>query len=447
MRKPASIAILAFVLLLPLFCFAASLSDLPPVAQQKIVAAVASHSARHPQAHAWAQFAELTPSDSAKNDWFGISIAISGTTVVVGDFDPNIEQFGEVDVFVRPASGWSNMTQTARLTSSDSGQGFGTSVAIDGKIIVVGAANTSNFNSPQQAGPGAAYVFLKPAGGWAGNLTENAKLTASDGQDGDAFGNSVSISGNTIAVGAFFVSNFSGKAYVFVKPSVAGWSGNISQNAELSASDSNGILDYFGSSIAVSGNTILVGSFGHNNFQGAGYIFVEPAGGWVNMTQTAELTASNGQGGDQLGFSSAINGTTVAVGAPGGFGGYGVVYVFVEPPSGWITTSNFTAELGAPDATQGDSFGQSVGVGANGIAIAVGAPSQTINGNYGQGAAYAYVRPPNGWISTRVAYAEATASDGAANDGMGVSIAIWGATVVAGAPKSNAPGAAYVFGQ
>src|ERR1700741_4400209 len=117
------------------------------------------------------QLAELTPSTRATNDWFGISIAVSGNTVVVGDFDANIETYGAVYVYVKPASGWTNMTQVAKLTSSDNGEGFGTSVAINGNTIVVGAANTSNFNAsssgPPASSPGAAYVFVKPVSGWA----------------------------------------------------------------------------------------------------------------------------------------------------------------------------------------------------------------------------------------------------------------------------------------
>ncbi|MGO9648850.1 MAG: hypothetical protein ACLPOO_12425 [Terriglobales bacterium] len=387
----------------------------------------------------WQQLAELTPSIRAKSDWFGISIAMSGNTVVVGDFDANIESYGTVDVFVKPASGWTNMTQTATLTSSDNGVGFGTSVAISGNIIVVGAANTSNFNK-QQSSPGAVYVFVKPASGWT-NMTETAKLTASDGVDGDAFGNSVSISGTTIAVGAFFVNNFSGRVYVFTCSS-----NGCTQAAELSASDSDGILDYLGCSVAISGNTIVAGSYGHNNFEGSAYVYMEPAGGWADMTETAELSTSNGTN-DNFGFAVAISAGTVVAGAPIAFNFYGAAYVFVEPPSGWVTTSTFTAGLGAPDAAQDDSFGQSVAINENGKVIVVGAPGANIGANLEQGAAYAYLLPKTGWRNTRHAYAEMTASDGATADTMGAAVGISGATVVAGAPKSSSPGAAYVFGR
>ncbi|MFZ0286586.1 MAG: FG-GAP repeat protein [Terriglobales bacterium] len=387
----------------------------------------------------WTQLAELTPTNRSKNDWFGISIAMSGNTVVVGDFDPNIEDFGTVDVFAKPEGGWSNMTQTATLTSSDNGIGFGTSVAISGDVIVVGAADTSNFR--KQSSPGAAYVFVKPAGGWT-NMTESLKLTASDGLSGDAFGNSVAINSNTIAVGAFFVNNFSGRAYVFTCSK-----GACIQAAELSASDSNGILDYLGCSVAISGNTVVAGSYGHNNFQGATYVFEKPAGGWTDMTETAELTTSNGQASDDFGFTVAINNGTVVAGAPGAFSYYGAAYIFVEPPTGWATTSNFTAGLGAPGDVQYYSFAQAVAISENAAGIVVGAPAANVGSNLEQGAVYAYAQPKSGWTTTRHPYAEATASDGASADLMGSSVAISGNVAVAGAPKSSSPGAAYVFGR
>ena len=439
---------LLFILTVCANAFASTTADLwnslPRSAQATIAAAIA----RDNTSGNWVQLAELTPSERQNQDWFGISIAISGNTVVVGAFDSNIEQFGSAYVFVKPASGWTNMTQTAKLTSSDNGEGFGTSVAISGNTIVVGAANPSNFARPA-AEPGAAYVFVEPAGGWA-DATESAKLTASDGMDGDAFGNSVAISGNTIAVGAIFANdsqgdNFAGKAYVFVKPG-GGWSGNLNQTAELTATDS-GLLSYMGCSVAVSGNTVVAGSYGQNNFQGSAYVFVEPAGGWANMTQTAELTAANGQASDFFGFAVSISGNTIVAGAPNGARTYGTAYIYVEPTDGWTTTSTFTAQLGAPDAMQGQGFGQSVAIADKGIGIAIGAPNATIGSNAGQGATYAYIRPKAGWKTTRHAYAEAVASDGDAFDGLGVSIALDGKTVVAGAVKSNKPGEAYVFGQ
>ena len=364
--------------------------------------------------------------------------------MVVGDFDANIETYGAVYVYVKPASGWANMTQVAKLTSSDNGEGFGTSVAINQNVIVVGAANTSNFDR-QSAGPGAAYVFVKPASGWT-DATETAKLTASDGQPGDAFGDAVSISGPTIAVGAFFApdssgNSFAGKAYVFVRPS-NGWSGNLNETAKLTASDSQ-LLNYMGASIAVSGNTVVAGSFGHNNFQGTAYVFVAPSGVWTSTTQTAELTASDGRGSDDFGFSSSISGNTVLVGAVNALAGRGAAYIFVKPSSGW-TNMTQTAELRAPGAVPGDGFGQSAAISGN-LAV-VGAPGTTVGSNQFQGAAYVYAKPSGGWTNSSKG-SELTAADGAAFDNLGVSSSISASTAVAGAPKSSTPGSAYVFGK
>lgn len=389
------------------------------------------------------QIAELTPSMRATNDWFGNAIAVSGNTVVVADFDPNIENFGAVYIYVKPVGGWANMTEVAKLTSSDNGEGFGVSVAISGNTIVVGAANTSNFDAPA-AGPGAAYIFVRPVGGWV-NMTETAKLTASDGLPGDAFGDSVSITGNTVAVGAFFAvdshgNGFAGKAYVFVRPS-PGWSGNLNQTAELTVSDSQ-LLNYLGASIATNGNTVVAGAYGHNNFQGTAYVFARPAGGWVNATQTAELTASDGRGSDDFGFSSAISGNTIVEGAVNARGSKGVAYIFVEPVSGWTSTTQ-TAELQAPNAAQFDGFGQSAAISGN--AVVVGAPGATVGANQLQGALYVFIKPVTGWVNSSRGM-QLIASDGAANDNFGVSAAISGSTVVGGAPKSTTPGEAYVYG-
>jgi hypothetical protein len=387
------------------------------------------------------QVAELTPSTRANNDWFGVSVGVSGNTVVVGAFDSNIEQTGTAYVFVKPATGWTNMTETATLTPSDAGAGFGTSVAISGNTIVVGAANASNLDRQQSSGPGAAYVFVKPASGWV-NMTETAKLTASDGASGDAFGNSVSISGNMIAVGAIFAHNFAGQAYVFVEPA-GGWSGNLTQTAELTASDS-AILNYMGASVSISGNTVVVGANGHNNFQGSAYVFVQPSGGWINMTETAELTASDGKASDGFGFSVGISGDTAVIGAPSSHNFQGTAYVFVKPATGWVTTSTFNAELGVPHAVQSGGFAQSVSISGN--AVAIGSPGTTVGTNSNQGAVFLFVKPASGWVSTSKPNAELIASDGGANDDLGVSVGITGSTIVGGATKSDKPGEAYVFG-
>ena len=390
--------------------------------------------------NAWTQRAELTPTNRLSQDWFGISTATTGNTVVVGAFDANVEKTGAAYVYVKPSSGWGNMTQTATLMPSDGGEGFGTSVAINGNTIIVGAANASNLDPHrrQTQGPGAAYIFVRPASGWT-NMTETAKLTASDGVGGDAFGYGVSISGNTAAVGALFAHGGAGAAYVFVKPA-SGWS-RMTQTAELAASDSS-TFDNMGS-IAISGNTVVTGAYGHNNFMGAAYVFVKPSKGWKNMTQRAELKSTKAN--QIYGFSVATDGATVIVGAVGANQGIGAAFIFVKPANGWRSTSKYTAKLTA-SSSSGVS-GLSQGISISGKTIVLGAPGTTVGSNSGQGAVLVYLEPTTGWKTTSKSAAELTASDGAANDNLGVSAAVSGSTVIGGATKSGPPGEAYVFGK
>lgn len=425
-RMTYTLSMLLF--LTPLLCFAASAQ-------------------RTAGKNAWAQLAELTPTNRVNQDWFGVSVAVSGNTVVVGAFDANIEKTGTAYVFVKPSSGWGNMTQTATLTPSDGGEGFGTSVAISGNTIIVGAANASNqypqtqypqYFAPQTQGPGAAYIFVKPASGWR-DMTETAKLTASDGAGGDAFGYNVSISGNTAAVGALFAHGGAGAVYVFVKPA-KGWS-KMTQTAELTASDSS-TFDNMGS-VAISGSTVVTGAYGHNNFTGAAYVFVKPSTGWKDMTQTAEF--SNAKANEIYGFSVITDGKTAIVGAVGAQQGIGAAYVYVKPQHGWKNTSKFTAKLTASSSSQVSGLSQ--GISISGKTIVLGAPGTTVGSNSGQGAVLVYLRPKTGWKTTSKFAAELTASDGAATDNLGVSAAVNGSTIVGGATKSGPPGEAYVFGK
>jgi hypothetical protein len=190
------------------------------------------------------------------------------------------------------------------LTASNGlkGDGFGYSVAIDGNTVVVGA-----YAAPHNGGnrgPGVAYVFVKPPSGWK-NMTQTAELTASDGQNGDYFGGSVGISGNTIVVGAPEATvngnPYEGAAYVFVE-AAGGWS-NMAETAKLTASDGSP-YGLFGHSVALSDDTVVVGtpaSNGDNPSPGTAYVFVEPSGGWTDTTQTAELSASDGVNGTSSG--------------------------------------------------------------------------------------------------------------------------------------------------
>jgi hypothetical protein len=397
------------------------------------------------------QQAELTSSDGASHSDFGVSTAISGNTIVVGDdfhnVGSNVDQ-GAIYVFTKPASGWADAHETAELTASDgrTGDGLGFPVAIDGDTIVAGSASHKVGPNSEQ---GTVYVFVKPASGWASGH-ETAELTASDGGVGDRLGSAVGISGDTIAAGARGFNGSRGAVYVFTRPP-AGWTSEH-EAAELTAS--NGALnDSLGNAgaVAISGNTIVAGA-DQAGSHGAAYVFVEPPSGWSTGHQTAELNASDIAGGDQFGSAVAVSGNTIAVGADdhscnGGTSFPGAVYVYTMPPSGWAN-SNETAELCAPDAGDADNLGGSVALAGN--LLVAGATAHTVGANANEGAAYAFTMPPSGWTHA-VLSGELTPTDGSAQDGFGSSVGVSGTTIVVGADNhavggNPGQGAAYVFG-
>ncbi len=364
----------------------------------------------------WIQQAELTASDGKAGDYFGGSVAVSGSTaVVVGG--------GRAYVFAESGGTWS---QRAELTASDgaAGDDFGGSVALDGSTLIVGAAGHS--------GGGAAYVFVENGGTWS----QRAELTASDGAAGDQFGFSVAVNGSTIVAGApgqtVGSNQQQGAAYVFVESG-----GTWSQQAELTLAD-GAAFDYFGYSVAVSGSTAVVGApertVGLVPYAGAAYVFVESGGTW---SPQAQLAASDGKPNHCFGCSVALDGSTALVGAPWPLGlsaSPGTAYVFVESGGTWSQQ----AELTASDNAARDYFGWSVAV--NGSTIVAGAPGQTVGSNL-QGAAYVFVESGGTWSQQ----AELTAP-GAPSDSFGWSVGFSGGTAVVGAPWHASQGAAYVFG-
>jgi uncharacterized protein (TIGR03437 family) len=258
----------------------------------------------------WTQRQKLTADDGAASDGFGFSLAISGDTVVVGarwdDTGEKMNQ-GSAYVFVRSGGVW---TQRQKLTADDGAAGdFGFSMAVSGDTVVVGASiDTIGANSDQ----GSAHVFVRSGTVW----TKQQKLTADDGPAGDQLGSSVAISGDTIVVGAplgDIGDKFDqGSAYVFVR------SGTVWTKQQKLTADDGEARDIFGISVALSGNTVVIGAnvdkIGENIVQGSAYVFVRIGATWMKQQK---LTADDGEVGDQLGSSVAISGDTVVVGAFG----------------------------------------------------------------------------------------------------------------------------------
>ncbi|MCB0213211.1 MAG: FG-GAP repeat protein [Anaerolineae bacterium] len=386
--------------------------------------------------------AKLAASDGVMDDNLGYSVAANGDTIVVGAFGDNNSK-GSVYVFVKPSGGWRNtLTETAKLIASDGTAGdlFSFAVAIRDDTIVAGAVGD---NSSQ----GAAYVFVKPNGGWSGTLTETAKVTAADGGGGDAFASALAINSDTLVAGAptqtIGPNANQGSAYIFAKPT-GGWVTTSTFTAKLTAADGM-TEDAFGGSLALSGDTLVVGAPGFYDEPGldAAYIFQKPGGGWVTTsTFTAKLTASDGVGTDVFGLSATISNDVVVLGAADDDNKKGSIYIFDKPNSGWSGTLTETAKITASDRAAGDRFGVSLSVISD--TIVVGAPGA----DSGQGSAYLFVKPNNGWVTTSTFAAKLTASDGAADNFFGFSTAINSDTVVIGAQGyDGARGAVYVFSQ
>ena len=336
----------------------------------------------------WTQKYRLRTGDDAgvvKDDGFGSSIAFDGNTIVVGaPFDDSKK--GAAYLFVEPDDGWDNqngtdpvdLTDPAKLTAPNAAveDEFGYSVAVDGNTVVVGAYSddsTATDGNPV-ANSGSAYVFTKPSsGGWVSTSTA-ATLTASDAAAGDEFGSSVAVDGNTVVVGASGddgqseTLDFMGSAFVFVKPNSTGWV-STSTAAKLIA-ETRGNQDNFGRSVAIDGDTIVVGADGQDTNTGSAFVFAEPSGGWVNNTETAKLTASDAADNDRFGFSVALDGDTVVVGAYGEASSRGSAYAFTMPGTGWANGTE-TAQLTASDAADNDRFGSSVAI--DGDTVVVGA--------------------------------------------------------------------------
>ncbi|HWY20939.1 MAG TPA: hypothetical protein VNX26_06930 [Candidatus Acidoferrum sp.] len=320
------------------------------------------------------QTAILSPSNPATALNFGSSIALAGNTIVVGCDQATIgsnQSQGALYVFVEPAGGWTNMTETAILTASD-GDAFdslGLSVGISGNTIVGGA-------DP------AAYVFVKPAGGWVSG-TQTAELTTTNRTQLDI----VAISANTVVVSAVVSGGTQGGVLVYVEPST-GWA-NMTETATLDTG-----VRYVSTmrAVAISGDTVAGGAADVSpngvSHAGALFVWVKPAAGWSkNMPPTAELTASNGTGNANLGVGVGINASVIVGGAPGTTVGsnleQGAVYVFNQPASGWKNMTE-SAELMSAGGTPANLFGFSVGL--SGGTIVGGAPFI----NSGTGAAYIF---------------------------------------------------------
>ena len=334
-----------------------------------------------------------------------------------------------------PAWGQCQVNELPKLTASDGAlrDRFGGSVSVSGGAAVIGAY----LDDDAGISSGSAYVFEKPRDGWV-KMTETAKLTASDAAEHQQFGRSVSISGDvTVVSGA-------GSAYVFEKP-LTGWV-DMTETAKLTASDGVAFFSWSGDYVSLSGDVIMAGApsddqGGPNS--GAVYVFKKPPDGWVNMTETVKLTASDAEPSDEFGTSVAISGDVALIAAyhqqVGHFDfDYGWVYVFRFDGANW----NEEAKLTPSDPAANNLFGNSVAI--SGDVALIGDYRDDDNGN-SSGSAYVYRFNGTNWIEE----AKLTASDGATGDAFGQSVSVSGEVALIGAVWDDEglydTGSAYVF--
>ena len=386
--------------------------------------------------------AQLTSSAAGDTATLGQTMAMSGTTIVA------TEPGDTAYVFSEPSTGWAT-TSAASATLSAGGGQFGSDVAISGDTIAVGAATQTVGSNTDQ---GKVFVFTEPAGGWTGALTPSGTLIASDGDKNDELGKSLAMAGDTIVAAAPFrkvgTNVYQGALYVYTEPA-DGWSGTHGQSAELTVAGGTAGGDLgnptFGEPIlSMSGDTIVAGQC--ENTLGA-YVFTMPSGGWSgSVTQSATLSeTTSANTSAYIGCVLAISGGTIVAGSPmqsSAVTNPGTAYVYTEPNGGWSGTVTESAQLTESGLGNGNQFGYSVA--ASGDSVAVGA---IYAGDNAQGTVYLYTRPAGGWSGLLNDPTVLADPSGGTGDQFGNEVAVDGdAVAVASEDYNGSQGAVYEFG-
>jgi len=375
----------------------------------------------------WSETQKIIAADGAIDDRFGCSVKIDGDSAIIGAYFDDFStktNAGSTYVFVRSGSTWS---QQAKLTASDSDNNdeFGWSVSINGDYAIVGAHKEDGSGTDR----GAAYVFYRSGTYW----TEQQKLTPGDSADNDFFGKSVSIDGEYAIVGAPGKNSNQGFSYIFKRTGTS-WA----QMTKVGATGSNKL----GWSVSISMPCVIMGAYGTNSNTGVAHIYELQGSSWYGK---GALTASDGVISDLFGISVAIDGDYVICGSSGHdltYAGEGAAYIFEKPGTGW-TTMTETQKIIASDNEGGDGFGQSVSIDGDGIIVA--APSEDGTGN-ARGAAYIFNRGSSSWSEIT----KLIASDAENDDYFGWGVSINGNSAIVGAyaednTNGNEAGAAYLY--
>ena len=397
----------------------------------------------------WVEVEKLTASDAEGGDEFGYSVAVAGDVSVVGAYleDTGGDDAGAAYIFERNIGGTNAWGESKKLMASgaQAGNEFGCSVSVAGDVAVVGAY----LEDAGDSDTGAAYIFERNTGG-INSWGEMKKLVASDAEANDEFGISVAVADDVAVVGAHWEDTAAvkaGAAYIFERN--MGGADTWGEMKKLTASDAQA-NDNFGISVAMAGDVAVVGADWEDEggaTAGAAYIFERNAGGANTWGEVKKLIASDAEAWDHFGWSVAVAGDVVVVGAwaeDAGGSDAGAAYVF-ERNAGGANAWGEVKKLTASDAQLYDKFGESVAV-AGDVTI-VGAWDEDSIASW-SGAAYIFERNAGGtdaWGEVK----KLTASDAELGDRFGWSVAIAGDVAVIGAnwedAGGNNAGAAYVF--
>ena len=380
---------------------------------------------------AWIESIKLSDGETAAEDEFGISVAISGNLAIAGaqqddDIAPNA---GAAYIFERSGTLW---LQRAKLSADDAKAGdlFGNAVAINGETVIIGAPGVDD------AGPeaGAVYIFIRADTEWI----QQAKLIADDISMFDRFGTAIAVHQNTAIIGAHGkdeVSVDAGAAYIFVRNGVS-WI----QQAKLT--HQNAVPgDQFGRAVAIYGDSALIGAHRSDATgpdSGAAYIFTRNGGTW---RQDFQLIPNDSGLGDEFGYAVDLTNGVAIIGAPKEDRrepDMGAAYVFVETRDAWLQQ----AKLAAIDAEAGDEFGSAVSIHEDTAIVGawkddhpLGA-SDDLAAQIDKGSAYAYLRDGLTWVEKRRIVASSTNR----SDLFGASVSIRGAFAIVGAAGNDNAG-------
>jgi hypothetical protein len=389
--------------------------------------------------------------DRTAGDQFGYSVAISGDYAIVGaptdDQNAvgatNFPEAGSAYIFKQTAGVWALQQKIVANDRSNFDE-FGSSVAISGDYAIVGSSRESNDVSGGNflSSAGSAYIFKQTAGVWA----QQQKIVASDRAAGDRFGFSVAISGDHAIVGAYqededasfgATASSAGSAYIFKHTS-----GTWAQQQKIVASD-RAVDDLFGYSVAISGDHAIVGAYFEDEDAsggaaatnaGSAYLFTQTAGVWA---QQQKLVSSDRAANDYFGFSVAISGDHAIVSAyfededaSGGatLGAAGSAYIFKQTAGIWAQQQKIVAS----DRTAGDQFGYSVAISGDHAMVGAYIEDEDASGGAtlnSAGSAYIYKQTSGVWAQQQ----KTVASDRAASDLFGFSVAISGDHAMVGA--------------